>query len=211
MNLVRIYDEFAASYHSNRGLFDMTEVFDTFYQGFDTKPGAALDLGCGAGEPFAATFLKHGWSVVGVDFSAKMLELAGHYASGMTAIEADMREVEFAAEQFDAVTIIYALFHIPTCDQKAVLEKVFHWLKPGGRALFTYAGEQYTGSLEFDGHKEFMGRQLYYGHKSAAALRIDLTHIGFDIEAEVYRDIGGEVFLWVTVSKPSPAGILPER
>lgn len=202
-SLVRIYDEFADTYEENRGLFDMSEVFDAFYQRFHISGvGQVLELGCGAGEPFAANFVSKGWSVKGVDFSRRMLELAAKYVPAMETLHSDMREVEFPTEQFDAVTIIYALFHLPRDEHAALFKKVFDWLRPGGKLLFTYATRNYTGKEEFDGYIDFMGQQLYYSHKRPELMRADLERQGFIIEGWDYRDIGGEVFLWVTAGKP---------
>jgi SAM-dependent methyltransferase len=201
--LDQIYDEFADSYEKSRGIFDMTNVFSDFYERFDVKTGEVLDLGCGAGEPFASNFIGRGWSVTGVDFSERMLELAAKYVPKMETILADMRHVDFPSSRFDAITVIYALFHIPHRDHAALFEKIFRWLRPSGKALFTYATQEYTGELEFDGYKAFMGKELYYSHKSPEHLRTDLERVGFDIEAWDYRRIGGEVFLWVTVGRPA--------
>jgi cyclopropane fatty-acyl-phospholipid synthase-like methyltransferase len=112
-----------------------------------------------------------------------------------------VRAVEFEPNQFDAITAIYSLFHVPAADQTALFEKFHCWLCPQGKALFTYATKEYTGQIEFDGYKEFMGQKLFYSHKSAGKLYSDLIDIGFKIEAADYRDIGNEIFLWVTVSK----------
>lgn len=202
-SLSRIYDEFADSYDQSRGMFDMSEVFETFFQDFEIDQGNVLDLGCGAGEPFATTFIKRGWTVTGVDFSKRMLELATKYAPEMRVIHDDMRHVEFRPEQFDAVTIIYALFHLPSNEHEAMFEKIFNWLRPQGKLLFTYATQEYTGQPEFDGYLGFMGRQLYYGHKNPDRLYTDLEAIGFDILSHDFRNIGGEIFLWVTASKPA--------
>ena len=202
-NLREIYDEFAETYDKNRGLFDMTEVFDSFYEHLGIKKGKLLDMGCGAGEPFPRFFIDRGWTVTGVDFSKRMLELASKYIPEMKTICADMREVEFGLSQFEAITATYSLFHIPCNDQTALFKKFYRWLCPKGKALFTYATKEYTGSEEFDGYKEFMGQELYYSHKSPGKLYADLEKIGFDIESRDYRDIGNETFLWVTVSKPA--------
>jgi hypothetical protein len=48
-----------------------------------------------------------------------------------------------------------------------------------------------------------MGQRLYYSHKRPEQLRADLKRLGFVIEGWDYRNIGGEVFLWVTASKPA--------
>jgi len=196
-----IYDKFARTYEENRGLFDMTEVFKSFYEQLDVKNGNLLDLGCGAGEPFPRLFIDRGWKVTGVDFSGKMLTLASKYVPEMKTIKADVRAVEFEPNQFDAITAIYSLFHLPSVDHLALFEKLYQWLGPQGKVLFTYATKEYTGQIEFDGYKEFMGQKLYYSHKNPEKLYADLEEIGFNIESKIYREIGGEMFLWVIVSK----------
>jgi len=200
-SLQEIYDKFAQTYEENRGIFDMTDVFNSFYERLNVKNGNLLDLGCGAGEPFAKSFADRGWKVTGVDFSQKMLELASKYVPRMQTINSDMTEVEFKSNQFDAITAIYSLFHVPSTDHAALFEKFYRWLCPQGKALFTYATKEYTGQIEFDGYKEFMGQKLYYSHKNTDRLYDDLLNIGFKIEAADYRNIGGETFLWITVSK----------
>jgi len=70
-----------------------------------------------------------------------------------------------------------------------------------GKVLFTYATKEFTGSIEFDGYKEFMNQELYYSHKSPDKLYADLENTGFNIESADYRNIGNEIFLWVTASR----------
>ena len=204
--LQEIYDGFAERYEENRVLFDMTEVFDSFYRRLAVQKGRLLDLGCGAGEPFARLFIDRGWAVTGVDFSERMLELASKYVPEMEVIHADMREIEFRPNQFDAITAIYSLFHVSSNDHAALFDKLYRWLCPKGKALFTYATKEYTGSDEFDGYMEFMSQELYYSHKSPEKLYDILEKAGFNIESTDYRDIGNEMFLWVTVSKPNSVG-----
>jgi len=198
-SLREIYDSFARTYDQNRGLFDMGEVLSQFYNFLEIKQGELLDLGCGAGEPFARFFVDHGWKVTGVDFSAKMLTMAAKYVPEMKTLCRDMREIDFPAKSFDAITAIYSMFHVPCADHLALFEKMHRWLNPQGRALFTYATKEYTGSDEFDGYKEFLGEELYYSHKTPQDLYKDLINAGFKIVSADYRAIGGETFLWVTV------------
>ena len=113
LNLKEIYNEFADTYEENRGLFDMTRVLDSFYGQMRVNKGRLLDVGCGAGEPFPRFFIDRGWTVTGVDFSSQMLELASRYVPEMKTICADMREVEFEPERFEAITATYlSLIHI---------------------------------------------------------------------------------------------------
>jgi cyclopropane fatty-acyl-phospholipid synthase-like methyltransferase len=201
MTLQEIYDEFATTYDENRGLFDMTAVFDSFYRSLAMEGGAVLDLGCGAGDSFSGLFVDRGWSVTGVDFSARMLELANRYVPQMKTIHADMREVDFGAARFDAITAIYSLFHVPASEHADLFRKFHRWLRTGGKVMFTYATREYTGAEEFEGYKEFLGCRLYYSHKTPEALYADLNSTGFVVDAGDYLDIAGETFLWMTARK----------
>lgn len=181
----------------------MTEVIDEFYAGLNPPTGHLLDLGCGAGEPFARFFLDRGWQVTGVDFSSKMLELAARYVPSMHAVFADMRDLDIEPDTVDAVTAVYSLFHVPKADHRLLFDKIYRWLKPEGRFLFTYATNLYTGQDTFEGYKEFLGENLFYSHKTPEQLYDDLLHAGFRIISTAYRNIGSEVFLWVTAQKPA--------
>ncbi|MDH5729117.1 MAG: class I SAM-dependent methyltransferase [Gammaproteobacteria bacterium] len=200
-NLQTIYDGFAKTYDENRGLFDLSSVLSDFHQSLAKSGGELLDLGCGAGEPVARFFIDHHWQVTGVDFSAEMLNLAQHYVPQMKSLHADIREVLFDAETFDAVSASYSLFHLPYEDHAKLFENIYSWLKPDGKALFTYATDDYTGQKEFSGYKEFMGQSLFYSHQTPEQLFSQLESIGFDVESANKHSIGGETFLWVTVHK----------
>ena len=197
-----IYDDFAETYEANRGQFDMTPILGPFFDGLGKAHGRLLDLGCGAGEPFARYFLDRGWEVTGVDFSAAFLRLAARYAPEMQTIQSDMLEVEFDPAQFDAITCIYSLFHVPRVRHPELFAKFQRWLRPGGQVLFTYATKEYTGADEFEGTKDFMGRHLFYSHTTPANLRAQLETAGLAVDSIDLRAIGGESFLWVAVRKP---------
>lgn len=197
-NLQDIYDSFAETYEDQRGLFDMSEIFETFYQSLEHEKGNLLDLGCGAGEPIPRLFIDNGWRVTGVDFSRRMLEMAGKFVPEMKTFLSDMRDIDFDPDSFDAVTVIYSLFHVPRKDHRILFDKIHRWLRSGGKFLFTYATKDYTGSPEFDGYIEFIGQKLYYSHTTPEKLFCELDTCGFKIESAVNREIGGEVFLWVT-------------
>ena len=200
------YDALAADYEAGRDQFDMTQVFEPFYRRLvANRPdgGHLLDLGCGAGEPMARLFIERGWRVTGVDLSQGMLSLAEQQVPEMTRVLSDMRACNFPAESFDAVILVYSLFHVPHEDHPALFAKLFRWLNPGGRLLFTYATKDYTGQDEFEGYKEFLGRPLFYSHTTPLKLRRQLEVAGFACDSASYRDIGGETFLWIMVQRPN--------
>lgn len=196
-SLAAAYDEFARTYDDNRGLFDMGPVIADFASRLPAT-GHLLDLGCGAGEPVAQAFIDRGWSVTGVDFSAKMLELAARYVPAMKRIHGDMRDVHFDAGAFDAVCAVYSLFHVPAALHPDLFGRVRTWLRPGGAFLFTYATRAYTGHERFDGTREFLGQALFYSHVTPDEVRQQLADAGFTGIEAVERSIGGEEFLWVT-------------
>ena len=200
-NLQKIYDEFAETYDSNRGIFDISDILDSFYTQLGVEKGSLLDLGCGAGEPVARYFIDRDWDVTGVDFSQRMLQLATRYVPEMHTIKCDMRDVEFTPSRFNAITATYSIFHIPSTAHVELFEKLHGWLRPRGKILFTYDTSAYTGSSEFDGYKTFMGKKLYYSHKRPEHLYADLEKTGFDIESTECRNIGAEEFLWVIANK----------
>jgi len=200
IDLCAVYDRFADAYEASRGLFDMTPVLADF-QARLPATGRLLDLGCGAGEPFASHFIRHGWRVTGVDFSPRMLELAARYVPDMERVPGDMAEVEFPAGSYDAVTAVYSLFHLPRERHPELFRRIAGWLRPGGRVLFTYATRHYTGAERFEGSKEFLGETLFYSHMAPDELERALVAGGLTPEDLAYRAIGGETFLWVTARR----------
>lgn len=200
IDLRAVYDRFADTYEASRGLFDMSPVLRDFQLRLPAE-GRLLDLGCGAGEPFASHFVQQGWRVTGVDFSKHMLDLAARYVPDMERVLADMSQVDFPAGRFDAVTAIYSLFHVPRARHPGMFRRIAHWLRPGGRVLFTYATRHYTGAEQFEGSKQFLGETLFYSHMSPDELELALRDSGLVPEDMSYRDIGGETFLWVTAGK----------
>lgn len=198
--LQRAYERLAKTYDANRDQFDIEPVLDGFLERLP-RHGHLLDLGCGAGEPVARTFVERGWQVTGVDFCASMLDLAARYVPDMRRVQGDMREVGFAAGSFDAVTAVYSLFHLPWREHPDLFARMHEWLRPGGRVLMTYATRAYTGADRFEGHKAFMGESLFYSHATPAELVEQLEEAGFEVEDQRDHLIGGETFMWVSARR----------
>ncbi len=100
-------------------------------------PGSILDAGMGGGR-LASELDARGWTVTGVDSSARMVELARqrlpHLADRL--LEADLAALPFAADSFDAVVATGALEYVG--DLARGLGELARVLRPGGRAVVSF-------------------------------------------------------------------------
>src|SRR5687768_7152863 len=69
---------------------------------------AVLDLGCGSGQPIDAFLIARGLRVTGIDIAGVQISLAQATLPDGTFINADMSEVAFRPDSFDAVVSFYA-------------------------------------------------------------------------------------------------------
>ncbi|GAA1936890.1 class I SAM-dependent methyltransferase [Streptomyces durmitorensis] len=107
------------------------------------RPGAALDLGCGAGGD-AVWLAQQGWQVTAVDISATAVERLREQARDLgildrvTAEQHDLAR-SFPAGRFDLVSAQY--FHTPfALPRSQVLRTAARSLRPGGLLLIVDHG-----------------------------------------------------------------------
>jgi 2-polyprenyl-3-methyl-5-hydroxy-6-metoxy-1,4-benzoquinol methylase len=120
-----------------------TDEHDRFLSWLDLTPGkAVLDIASGAGGPALRMASVTGCAVVGVDVHEQAIATACSLAAerDLTArvefrvVDAS-RQLPFAGAQFDVITCIDAINHLP--ERAATLREWTQLLKPGGRLLFT--------------------------------------------------------------------------
>jgi len=104
-----------------------------------------LDAGCGQGTPVASA-LTPAFDVVGLDFSAEMLRLAGEAAPQAELVNGDMTGLPFAANSFDAVCAYHSLIHVPVDEHAVALAEFARVLRPGGVLLVSVGPDDWTGS-----------------------------------------------------------------
>lgn len=107
------------------------------------SPGKSLlDVACGSGGPALRIAGRTGCSIVGVDVHEDAV-VTGNSLAGQRGLserteflvaDASSR-MPFPDEQFDAITCIDAINHLP--DRPHVIAEFARLLKPGGRLLFT--------------------------------------------------------------------------
>lgn len=169
---------------------------------------AVLDLGCGAGVPVTRWLADRGFAVTGVDVSAKQLELARTNVPEGTFFKADMTEVVFAPESFEAVVAFHSIIHVPRTEHPTLLESIHRWLEPGGSLLATMAVADYEGR---DEDWEGWGAPMVWSHYGRNANVAMLREAGFQMRYAEPRTGGGtgdetETWLWVLARKRSREG-----
>jgi 2-polyprenyl-3-methyl-5-hydroxy-6-metoxy-1,4-benzoquinol methylase len=169
---------------------------------------AVLDLGCGAGVPVTRWLADRGFAVTGVDVSAKQLELARINVPEGTFLKADMTEVVFAPESFEAVVAFHSIIHVPRTEHPTLLESTHRWLEPGGALLATMTVADYEGR---DENWEGWGAPMVWSHYDMNANVAMLRDAVFEIRYAEPRTGEGtgdetETWLWVLARKRSRAG-----
>jgi ubiquinone/menaquinone biosynthesis C-methylase UbiE len=113
------------------------------------EPGMrVLDVCCGTGASAlpAAKAVGKGGRVIGVDLAENLLELARKKAKAVPLeniefLKADMTELPFDPESFDAVIIVFGIFFVP--DMVGQVRKLWSLVKPGGKLGVTTWGPRF--------------------------------------------------------------------
>ena len=159
-----------------------------------------LDLACGTGD-ISFLLADRGAVVVGLDLTARMIEIARGKARGRGAsrgspmfLVGDMTAVPFADRQFDVVTTGYGLRNVP--DLSRAIAEARRVLTPGGLLL----------SLDFNRPGSSVVRTVYHGYLSITGSLLGwLLHRDPDTYRyipESIRDTPGRPRWWRCCRKP---------
>lgn len=171
---------------------------DRWLRGLTTflAPNAeVLDLGCATGLPTVAE-LATTFRVTGVDISPAQIEQARVNVPAATFICEDLRTVEFAAGQFDAVVSLYTFDHVPRAQHRALLGRLRRWLSPGGYLLLSIEDADEPGRTV-----EWLGVDMHFSMFDAEGTRRLVVDAGFVIvRTAVETQIEGDTeipYTWV--------------
>lgn len=141
-----------------------------------------LDVGCGSGEPITKHLADRGFRVVGLDGSAKMIELARNAVPMAEFIQGDIRE-SAPEGRFDAIVAWDVVFHIPRGEHHDIFARFHSWLRPGGRLLVSLGGSGDDALAS-----EMLGETFHYSaYEPAVAVRI-IEESGFHVEHWEFDD-----------------------
>jgi ubiquinone/menaquinone biosynthesis C-methylase UbiE len=130
------YDAMSSAYASTGKLFGGHRKDTTFALEIRSDD-CILDLGCGPGVNFAniLQYLGKTGSLVGLDFSSKMIERAelliqNNKWKNVTTVVSDAAKLPFADGKFDHIIATYSISVIP--DYIHAIDEIERVLKPGG-------------------------------------------------------------------------------
>src|SRR5713101_4857897 len=108
-------------------------LVDAFVQLSRLKPGARVaDLGCGS-VAFTHLLRRAGYDCVGLDISAKLVELGRSKYPDIEFFEGDVEQLPFPDASLDGILLSGVVHHLP--DPSRCAAEVFRALRPRGRLV----------------------------------------------------------------------------
>jgi SAM-dependent methyltransferase len=133
----------------------------------EVGPRSVLEVGCGEGELAELVQRELGVSVIAIDQSERMVELAR--IRGVDARVGDVRELPFEDGSFDVAVAAWMLYHVPDLD-RAVAE-LARVLRPDGRLVAaTNASDHLHEMLSLAGLAHTFADLSFRAEKGAEAL-----------------------------------------
>lgn len=160
-----------------------------------------LELGSGAGLPTTKVLSEH-FEVTGVDLSARHIEMAKVNVPSAIFFQADMTQLGFPPESFDAVAAFYSIIHVPRDEQPELLRNISSWLRPGGLFASAMGIKSTEGKVEDD----WLGAPMYWSNFDSAMNKRMVEEAGLRIlraRFETAEEFGAPVtFQWIVAEKP---------
>jgi SAM-dependent methyltransferase len=110
------------------------ELLAALGDGWLRPGGRALDVGCGLGTE-ARHLAAAGWQVTGVDLSQVALDRAAAGGNGAAFIRADVRQLPFHQDCFDAALDRGCFHYLAPRDRQRYADELRRVLRPGGSLL----------------------------------------------------------------------------
>lgn len=187
MNLKDTYNRIAEDWHKDHQADDWwIEGTDTFISFF--KPGSlVLDVGCGGGTK-SKYLLGAGLTVIGIDFSDKLIDIAKREVPQGEFLVMDMHDAGNLKREFDGIFAQASLLHIPKKEVSAVLHALASKLTIGGFFYIAVKGIQPGKSEEEIKEENKYGYpyQRFFSYYSIDELIRYFKELGFEI---VYTNI----------------------
>lgn len=125
---IKYYNDNAKEFFNSTFGADMSETIDRFLK-YLNKGDRILDFGCGSGRD-SKTFIEKGFSVVAMDGSEKLCQLA-RTILGPAVLHMRFEEIMWDND-FDGVWACASLLHVPKQQMDEIVNKLYKSLKDNG-------------------------------------------------------------------------------
>jgi SAM-dependent methyltransferase len=180
-NIIALYERHALAFDDLRGRNLFEKPWLDRFTALVPPRGDILDLGCGAGEPIAASLIRDGFRVTGVDASETLIGLCRERFPNRAWFVADMRQFSLPAK-YDGILAWHSFFHLNQDDQRAMFPRFAALSAPGAALMFT------AGHFDGVAMGEFGGEPLYHASLSPEEYTALLEENGFAVVAHVAQD-----------------------
>ncbi|HXU19392.1 MAG TPA: class I SAM-dependent methyltransferase [Verrucomicrobiae bacterium] len=99
-----------------------------------SRPARILDVGCGTGR-WLRRYCDLGFDATGIDATPQMLRLARGRGTMAPLVTGEANRLPFRSAEFDVVSDVTVIQHIPAARQEQALLEMTRVLKPGGRMI----------------------------------------------------------------------------
>uniref|UniRef100_A0A8C5GVR6 phosphoethanolamine N-methyltransferase n=1 Tax=Gouania willdenowi TaxID=441366 RepID=A0A8C5GVR6_GOUWI len=145
-----------------------------------------LELGAGIGR-YTSHFLTMAEHVTAVDFMESFVEKNkennGHH-NNATFIQADVTKLEIPNNSIDFIFSNWLLMYLSDEELKSLMEKMLHWLRPGGFLFFRESCNHRSGDSKRDFNPTCYRTEEQYTHQ-ATSVEVEVPKadqkFGFDI------------------------------
>ncbi len=153
--------------------------------------GFACDLGCGPGH-VARYLYEHGASVLGINLSSRMVELARKLNPGIEFRQGNMASLDIDDGSWAGIVAFYSLIHLHRPQVVPVLQELCRVLQPHGLLLVAFHQGQEVRHVE-----DWWGKQVSLDAVFFERDEMEdyLREAGFEIEESLVRPpyVGVEV------------------
>lgn len=140
------YDDVATVYAAERSPSEEEREALTSFLGNLSPDSRVLDAGCGGGEPVLRQLTSHSQQAIGLDFSAKQLDIARSNAPEARLLRGDMSRTPLTDGCLDAVLAYHSLIHVPSDEHQTVIDEFARILRPGGQLLVSEGPGAWQGT-----------------------------------------------------------------
>ena len=180
-NIIEIYKKHARAWTELRSQFLYEKAWLDHFLSLIPEHSTILDLGCGSAKPIAAYLIAQGHSVVGVDSSDVMIEMAQQNFPEQRWIKADMR-TWMLDQKFQGILAWDSFFHLTPDDQRLMFKQFFQFAEQGTMLMFT------SGPSHGEAIGDLFGQALYHASLSQDEYGQLLKNYGFEVVKMVAED-----------------------